>query len=232
MADQTAFDGASIELFTRLWAELEAFAAEIPHQRKAVVTAFVRRLQTLRLELIVLLDACRFPMRVLLDDKQRHALERCFGEVLECLNTRFDEAPLGAAGMAKNCRLDSVLEHHGMWDDRPVSRMPRRGTGRIARAHREVAVHITGSMLNALSRVAWGMIAVRARNRSFIVTPGPELPVDASESLPLSRHSRSAVSFGPCFTVHHGTSLAQLLVRPWRAACVEGGGSPGRLSSH
>jgi hypothetical protein len=48
----------------------------------------------------------------------------------------------------------------------------------------------------------------------LLFTLGPELPVDASESLPLSRHSQPAVSLGPCFALHHDASVAQLLVRP------------------
>jgi hypothetical protein len=39
-------------------------------------------------------------------------------------------------------------------------------------------------------------------------------PADAWESLPLSLHSQPAVSLGPCFALHHGASVAQLLVRP------------------
>jgi hypothetical protein len=113
MAEQSAFAQASIELFSRLWAQLESMAAEGPLSEVPPDSALALRVQILRLELIVLLDACRATRwRMLLSGEQRRALELRLSEVLECLNTRFEEAPLPTIEGAQNCLLAAVLEQH------------------------------------------------------------------------------------------------------------------------
>lgn len=113
MAEQIAFAGACIELFSQLWAQLESMASEDCLHCSAVDAAFQRRMQILRLELIVLLDACRAARwRLLLDADQRRTLEQCLSDVLDCLNTRFEEAPLRTLEGAQNRLLDAVLEQH------------------------------------------------------------------------------------------------------------------------
>lgn len=113
MAEQNAFAGACIELFSQLWAQLESMATEGPVHRAPADTASEPRMEILRLELIVLLDACRATRwRMLLDGGQRRVLERCLSEVLDTLNTKFEEAPLHAIEGAQNSLLDAVLEQH------------------------------------------------------------------------------------------------------------------------
>jgi hypothetical protein len=128
MAEQNAFARACIDLFTRLWAQLESTATESPAPWAPADTASERRVEILRLELVVLLDACRATRwRVLLDGEQRYALERCLSEVLDCLNSRFEEAPLQALARAQNCLLDAVLEQHREAEpDRTIDQTLRR----------------------------------------------------------------------------------------------------------
>lgn len=86
-------------------------------------------MEILRLELVVLLDACRATRwRMLLNGAQRHSLEQHLRKVLECLNTGFDEAPLQAVGTAQNCLLDAVLEQHRSIDDPRAGGALRRAT--------------------------------------------------------------------------------------------------------
>lgn len=113
MAEQQAFAGACIELFSRLWEELESTAAVASVGRDKDGTSCVRRLEILRLELVVLQDACRSTRwRMLLDSEQRRAVEGLVREALEGLTTGFDEAPLQAIARVQNCLLDAVLEQH------------------------------------------------------------------------------------------------------------------------
>ncbi len=112
MAGKEAFAAECIGLFSQLWAQLEAVAIGAPVQGP-VKSTWEPQVETVRLELIVLLDACRAARwRMLLDGEQRQALEGCLAAVLDCLNTRFEEAPLQAVERAQNRLLDAVLEHH------------------------------------------------------------------------------------------------------------------------
>jgi hypothetical protein len=128
VAKQTAFAGACIEVFSRLWAQLESVAiADCVHG--PADAARERRVEMVRLELIVLLDACRARRwQMLLDSDQRRTLERYVGEVLDSLTTQFDEAPLQALARAQNCLLDAVLEQHQSLDRGRVGRALRRAT--------------------------------------------------------------------------------------------------------
>jgi hypothetical protein len=93
MAERNAFAVACIELFSQLWVQLESMATEGPVSEVLPDSALALRAQLLRLELIVLLDACRAPCwRMLLDGEPRRALELRLSEVLEYLNTRFEAA--------------------------------------------------------------------------------------------------------------------------------------------
>ena len=113
MAEKNAFAGACINLFSQLWAQLEPMATGDCAHGDSAGSAADRRLEIFRLELVVLLDACRAERwRMLLDRSQRRALERCLSEVFDCLNTRFEEAPQEAIAMAQNRLLDAVLEQH------------------------------------------------------------------------------------------------------------------------
>ena len=110
MAKKNAFASACIELFSHLWVRLESIATgEYVHGAPAD-GAFDPHAELFRLELIVLLDACGATRwRMLLNDAQRRVLERSLSEVLDCLNARFEEAPLQAIERAQNCLLDAVL---------------------------------------------------------------------------------------------------------------------------
>jgi hypothetical protein len=113
MAEKDVFVGASIELFSRLWGELETIAATVDVNPGAATVATDLRAEIVRLELIVLLDACRaMRWRMLLEGEQRRALDRCLSDVLEWLNAKFDEAPAQAIHGAQNCLLDAILELH------------------------------------------------------------------------------------------------------------------------
>jgi hypothetical protein len=128
MAEQNAFTSACINLFSQLWAQLERMANADGAPCDRADGALERGVEIFRLELVILLDACRAERwRMLLDASQRRELERCLGNVLDCLNTRFEEAPLEAVALAQNCLLDAILEQtHGAEPVRTMDQAPRR----------------------------------------------------------------------------------------------------------
>jgi hypothetical protein len=105
MASKEAFAAACIELFSRLWAELNVLsaAADSPaHPRDEI----------LRLELILVLDACRSERwRMMLDSSQRLSLECLLRDVLDALSTSSGELPCTPIEWAQNRLLDALLEH-------------------------------------------------------------------------------------------------------------------------
>ena len=99
MASGEAYSVACINLFWRLWVELER-----------VSTA--EDAEILRLELILLLDACRSERwRLELDICQRLSLHSTIEEVLDALNSASEVVPQPAIGWAQNRLLDAALEH-------------------------------------------------------------------------------------------------------------------------
>ncbi len=104
MASQLAYTIACIELYSRLWAQLEALgdAAALDAARLDAP------LQILRLELHLLLQACDgVRWRGLLANPQRLALKSILQEVLLMLGAHEPAAMLPAA---QNRLLDAVLD--------------------------------------------------------------------------------------------------------------------------
>jgi hypothetical protein len=103
MASKEAYSIACIELFGRLWVELE----QVP-----VAATSGTRAQVLRLELVLLLDACGSDRwRLHLDNSQRLTLQSTLAEVLGALNSSSDIVPRDAVAWAQNCLLDAMIEH-------------------------------------------------------------------------------------------------------------------------
>jgi len=127
MAERQAYAGACIELFSRLWGELESIVPLASVRGDKDGSSCVRRLEILRLELVVLQDACRSTRwRMVLDGEQRRGLERLVGEALDALTTGFDEAPLQAIARVQNCLLDAVLEQRLRVENRQPGTARRR----------------------------------------------------------------------------------------------------------
>jgi hypothetical protein len=119
MASREAFAAACIELFSRLWAELNALSAAADPDRRGEI---------LRLELILVLDACRSARwRMMLDRSQRLSLECLLRDVFDALNSSSAEFPCRPIEWAQNRLLDALLEHCATYScpvvDRPVRRV-------------------------------------------------------------------------------------------------------------
>src|SRR5580658_529311 len=105
MASKEAFAAACVELFSRLWAELNALSAT-PGPPRAPSA------EILRLELVLVLDACRSARwRMLLDRSQRLSLQYLLRDVLDALNSWSGEFPCPPIEWAQNRLLDALLEH-------------------------------------------------------------------------------------------------------------------------
>jgi hypothetical protein len=102
MASKEAYSAACVELFWRLWVELECAAERVSRSRAEV----------LRLELALLLDACRSERwRLLLSISQRLSLQSTIEDVLDALNSSAETVPRDAIAWAQNRLLDAVLDH-------------------------------------------------------------------------------------------------------------------------
>jgi hypothetical protein len=113
MASKEAFAAACIELFSRLWAELNTLAAAAgPARAPATELPANPRDEILRLELILILDACRSERwRMMLDISQRLSLEYLLRDVLDALSSSSGEFPCTPIEWAQNRLLDALLEH-------------------------------------------------------------------------------------------------------------------------
>jgi hypothetical protein len=118
MASKEAFAAACIELFSLLWSELNALSARAdPDPRDEV----------LRLELILVLDACRSERwRMMLDTSQRLSLECLLRDVLDALNSSSEEFACTPIVWAQNRLLDALLEHCATYSYPTVDRPARR----------------------------------------------------------------------------------------------------------
>ena len=120
MASKEAFAAACIELFSRLWVELNALSATAD-------PAHAPSAEIIRLELILVLDACRSARwRMLLDISQRLSLECLLRDVLDALNSSSDELPGTPIEWAQNRLLDALLEHCAIYSCPSVDRLARR----------------------------------------------------------------------------------------------------------
>jgi hypothetical protein len=128
MASKEAFAAACIELFSRLWAELNVLtAAADPARAPSAELPANPRDEILRLELILVLDACRSERwRMMLDISQRLSLECLLRDVLDALSSSSGELPCTPIEWAQNRLLDALLEHCAGGScpivDRPVRR--------------------------------------------------------------------------------------------------------------
>jgi hypothetical protein len=117
MASKEAFAAACIELFSRLWAELNVLSAAAPPARTDEI---------LRLELILVLDACRSARwRMMLERSQRLSLELLLRDVLDALNSWSGEFPCTPIEWAQNRLLDALLEHCATYSC-PIVEQPAR----------------------------------------------------------------------------------------------------------
>jgi hypothetical protein len=107
-ASQEAYAVACIELFSRLWVELEALVATDDHRLTASGTP-APRVQVLRLELILLLDACQSARwRAQLDSIQRLSLQSILHAILHVLNAWSEGEILWGIESAQNRLLDAI----------------------------------------------------------------------------------------------------------------------------
>jgi len=113
MVSKEVYSVACIELLRRLWMELErvhvAERAAPPHGG-----GLTSRLpsEMLRLELALLLDACRSERwRRLLDISQRLSLMSTLTEVFDALNSSSEIVSQDVIAWAQNRLLDAILEH-------------------------------------------------------------------------------------------------------------------------
>ena len=110
MAAQGAYGAACIELYSRLWAELDVLSAS--ENSEALQPAMIERSEILRLEIHILIDACDTARwRLLLNTAQRHNLKSTLHDVLLSFGMCTGQFSRDAIASAQNCLLDAVLEH-------------------------------------------------------------------------------------------------------------------------
>jgi hypothetical protein len=128
MASKEAFAAACIELFSRLWAELNALSATAGTAlAPSAGLPSDSRDEILRLELTLVLDACRSEQwRMMLDRSQRLSLECLLRDVLDALNSSSGEFPCTPIEWAQNRLLDALLEHCETYSCPIVDRPARR----------------------------------------------------------------------------------------------------------
>jgi hypothetical protein len=98
-------------LFSRLWAELDNVLSGDDASRSAGFTS-ASGTQVLRLELIVLLDACQSTRwRAQLDSSQRLSLQSILDDILHDLNaSNENEIPQGSIERAQDSLLDAIQD--------------------------------------------------------------------------------------------------------------------------
>ena len=104
-----AYAVASIELYSRLWLALERVADRLAAYEDTDSPQIETAVIILRLELLVLLDACDSPLwRSMLRAEQRIELEVTLKSVLRILSERVDDS-CGVISHAQDRLLDAVL---------------------------------------------------------------------------------------------------------------------------
>jgi hypothetical protein len=110
-ASKEAYAIACVELFTRLWVELDGVFATDERHCLARVT-LEPRVEVLRLELMLLLDACGSGRwRAQLDSSQRQSLQSTLNAILDALDVSSEERFAGPIEWAQNRLLDAILGH-------------------------------------------------------------------------------------------------------------------------
>jgi hypothetical protein len=110
VASHEAYTTACAQLFARLWAALASLAPPEPAPPPPR-TALTLRCEILRLELVVLIDACESPAwHALLSLPQRSALKATLQGVLEILTGGSEIPGEAAVDRAQDELLDAILE--------------------------------------------------------------------------------------------------------------------------
>jgi hypothetical protein len=111
MASKVAFAIACIELYGQLWAELERFEADERTPQDPVQASAIERLEILRLEIHLLMNACeRARWRILLTVSQRCALKATLRGLQLALETDPEQISGDAIAAAQNRLFDAILE--------------------------------------------------------------------------------------------------------------------------
>jgi hypothetical protein len=113
VASKEAYAIACIELFSRIWAELDLLAdsGQVSAQPAAALWADARG-EILRLELILLIESCDSARwRMLLSAPQRRALASGLQDLLHALATSPEEQLRHVLAVAQDSLLDAVLGH-------------------------------------------------------------------------------------------------------------------------
>jgi hypothetical protein len=111
MASKEAFAIAYIECLSRVWVELDSLSAARDSMSERSAGLISERVEILKLELILLLDASRSARwRTLLDTPQRLSLQSIVGDVLAALNQESNEVLPRPIEWAENRILDALVE--------------------------------------------------------------------------------------------------------------------------
>jgi hypothetical protein len=110
----TLYAAAVIELCARVWLELERLAELCQHGGNSDAVAFLAlRAATLRLELLVLSDACDSPLsRSRLSGEQRASLRSMLSDVLNAIAFEPDTLTRNSIGQAQDRLFDEVLAQY------------------------------------------------------------------------------------------------------------------------
>jgi hypothetical protein len=101
---------ACIQLYSRIWEELESIPTAEPRRFCGLA------LEILRLDLVLLIDACDMRWRFELTARPRISMRAVLVEVLELLAAPADEIPQFVPE-AQDCLLDAVLEESRELDE-------------------------------------------------------------------------------------------------------------------
>jgi hypothetical protein len=121
------FAAAAIQLCAALWAECDSIGALIERQDSDSSRAeLAKRIEALRLELLLILDRCGGRWMIRLDPWQRAWLVSAIDALLDDLGDVGDPPELEPVKRAQNRLLDAVLEQcaeHSRGTD-PAARLP------------------------------------------------------------------------------------------------------------
>jgi hypothetical protein len=106
MVAEETFAVACVELYTRLWAELDALGTA----GRPPGSSALEDVELLRLELLLLADACQSPRwRAVLSAAQRFALRSVVTDVLAALNRPLEELSADALAQVQNRLFDEIV---------------------------------------------------------------------------------------------------------------------------
>ena len=113
MASLQAYSWACVELYSRLWAELDSLSLPVARGEASAAPGLpVPRGQILRLELHLLVDACETARwRLLLNAEQRQRLKSILQGVQLALDMDGSQASPDVITSAQNRLLDAVIAH-------------------------------------------------------------------------------------------------------------------------